>query len=194
MMTKDFYEDALKLFTRKEDQDELKAQHHFDSDLLVVDSTYIFLAKEADEVIDASELMKRTLRFAAKNWNSAVEENKNEGFSVMSYIRQIWQDEQYYNWRPVERYLSDMLLDNVYFDVAPELQTDYYRSNATTLKKELRNDHKKQRKAYTDYLKALGVHDYDSMQYYLENNAAVAAFGYIKFGHDVYEIECATHA
>lgn len=27
-MTKDFYEDALALFTRKEDQDELKAWHH----------------------------------------------------------------------------------------------------------------------------------------------------------------------
>ncbi|WP_438449794.1 hypothetical protein [Lactobacillus kitasatonis] len=186
-MTKDFYEDALKLFTRKEDQDELKAWHHVDHDLLVVDQTYIFLAKESDEVIDASELMKRTLNVAAKNWNSAVEENKNEGFSVMSYIRQTWHDEQYYNWRSVERYLSDMLLDHIYFDVAPELQTAYYRINTTTLKKELRNDHKKQVKAYVNYLKERNVHGYDSMQEYLENNKAVAAFGYIKFGHDVYE-------
>lgn len=193
-MTKDFFEDALKLFTRKEDQEELKALHHVDPDLLVVDSTYIFLAKEADEVIDACELMKRTLHVAAKNWNSAVEENKADGFTVMNYIRQTWHDEQYYNWRPVERYLSDMLLDHVYFDVAPELQTDYYRINTKTLKKELRNDHKKQRKAYTEYLKKLGVHDYDSMKYYLENNKAVAAWGYVKFGHDVYGEEGTVNA
>lgn len=145
-------------------------------------------------MIDASELMKRTLHVAAKNWNSAVEENEADGFTVMNYIRQTWHDEQYYNWRPVERYLSDMLLDHVYFDVAPELQTDYYRINTTTLKRELRNDHKKQRKAYTDYLKWLGVHDYNSMQEYLEINKAVAAWGYIKFGHDVYREEGTVNA
>lgn len=190
----DFYEYALKLFTRQEDQDELKACHAVDPNLLAVDSSYIFLAKESDEVIFADELMKRTLNVAAKNWNSAIEENKNEGFSVMSYIRQIWHDEQYYNWESVEHMLSDMLLDHVYFDVAPKLKKAYYRINTTTLKPELRNDHKKQVEAYTYYLKKRGVHDYDSMQKYLESNNAIGAFGEIRFGYKVKEREGAKNA
>lgn len=165
-MIKDFYQDALKLFTRPQDIETLKHWHELKPDDLKADSDDVFFAVDYDTTINGLELMRRTLRVSSKAWTNDPNEEPDE--PLAEFIRQAWYDLQYYRWHSPVRYLSKMVADNSYKPMPDELVKDYHDYNWYCKHEGAVNKHVAQREAYNEFLTKYNINDVESARCYLQ--------------------------